>query len=59
MKEVLGERLVTVFPRQGHYALDPANIGRYAAADIGIERIGDLLELDLASRLGAYQESSS
>lgn len=23
MKEVLGSRLTTVFPRQGHYALDP------------------------------------
>jgi FMN phosphatase YigB (HAD superfamily) len=59
MKVVLGERLTTVFPRQGHYALDPANIGRYPAADIGIDRIGDLLELDLASRLGANQEASS
>ena len=43
MKEVLGERLVTVFPRQGHYAHDPANIARYPAADCTVERIGDLL----------------
>ena len=33
MKAVWGERLVTVFPRQGHYAHDPANVGRYPAAD--------------------------
>jgi hypothetical protein len=52
MKEILGARLVTVFPRQGHYAHDPANIARYPAADISSRRIGDLLELDLASRLG-------
>ncbi|HEY3634589.1 MAG TPA: HAD family hydrolase [Caldimonas sp.] len=48
MKKILGERLVTVFPRQGHYALDPANLARYPGADIGIERIGDLLDVDAA-----------
>jgi hypothetical protein len=58
MKEVLGERLVTVFPRQGHYAHDPANLARYPAADIAIDAIGDLLEIDLASRLAALQETS-
>ena len=57
MKEVLGARLVTVFPRQGHYAHDPANIARYPAADVSVDNIGDLLELDLASRLGAIQET--
>ena len=44
MKSDLGERLTTVFPRQGHYALDPANIASYPAADITVERIGDLLD---------------
>ncbi|MFC5497294.1 HAD family hydrolase [Caenimonas terrae] len=52
MKEVLGERLTTVFPRQGHYAADPANLARYPAADLSIERIGDLAQLDLASLPG-------
>jgi FMN phosphatase YigB (HAD superfamily) len=47
MKGVLGERLHTVFVRQGHYAQDPANAARYPAADRTIERIGDLLDLDL------------
>lgn len=56
MKEILGARLVTVFPRQGHYAYDPANLARYPAADISVDHIGDLLELDFASRLGATQE---
>ncbi len=46
MKQILGERLVTVFPRQGHYALDPANLARYPRADIDIDRIGDLLDVD-------------
>ena len=43
MKAIWGERLVTVFPRQGHYAHDPANAGRYPPADFTVERIGDLL----------------
>ena len=54
----LRERLVTVFPRQGHYALDPANLARYTAADISVDNVGDVLELDLSSRLGATQEKS-
>jgi FMN phosphatase YigB (HAD superfamily) len=53
MKAVWGERLVTVFPRQGHYAHDPANVGRYPAADCGVERIGDLLAVDLDALLAA------
>ena len=53
MKEVMGDRLVTLFPRQGHYALDPANIGRYPAADYTIDAIGDLLMLDIGALCGA------
>jgi FMN phosphatase YigB (HAD superfamily) len=52
MKQVWGDRLVTVFPRQGHYAVDPANLGRYPAADISVDRIGDLLGRDATSLLG-------
>ncbi len=44
MKQSWGDRLTTVFPRQGHYALDPAEVAKYPAADIEVERIGDLLE---------------
>lgn len=44
MKQSMGDRLTTVFPRQGHYALDPVNIARYPAADMTVERIGDLVE---------------
>jgi FMN phosphatase YigB (HAD superfamily) len=46
IKEVWGERVTTVFPRQGHYALDPDQIARYPAADVTIERIGELVSLD-------------
>jgi hypothetical protein len=47
MKKTWGGRLTTVFPRQGHYALDPENIAAYPPADVAIERIGDLLDYDL------------
>ena len=50
MKETLGERLVTVFVRQGHYARDPTNIALYPSADFSVDSVGDLLDLDLSSR---------
>ncbi len=53
MKSAWGDRLTTVFPRQGRYALDPTIIGSYPPADITVERIGDLLDYDLAMFLGA------
>ena len=52
MKDQLGQRLFTVFPRQGHYALDPANIARYPTADLSVDRIADLLDVDFAPKLG-------
>jgi FMN phosphatase YigB (HAD superfamily) len=42
MKDVWGDRLTTVFVRQGHYAHDPALLAAYRPADISIERIGAL-----------------
>jgi FMN phosphatase YigB (HAD superfamily) len=44
MKKVWGDRLTTVFVRQGHYAADPAQVDPYPAADVTIERIGDLVD---------------
>jgi FMN phosphatase YigB (HAD superfamily) len=52
MKKVLGNRLTTVFPRQGHYALDPHNLSTYPPADLAIERIGDLRNFDLPALVG-------
>ena len=52
MKKVLGDRLTTVFLRQGHYALDPHNIAAYPPADLTIERIGDLLDCDFPALFG-------
>ena len=56
MKNVWGNRLTTVFPRQGHYALDPHNITTYPAADHTVERIGDLVNCDLPALLGMAAE---
>lgn len=44
VKAAWGERVTTVFVRQGHYALDPAIVSRYPAADVTLERIGDLAD---------------
>jgi FMN phosphatase YigB (HAD superfamily) len=55
MKAVLGDRLTTVFARQGHYALNSENIRLYPAADITVECIGDLIHTNLS----AFSESAS
>jgi FMN phosphatase YigB (HAD superfamily) len=52
VKDSWGDRVTTVFPRQGHYATDPQILARYPAADISLDRIGDLLELDLEKLVG-------
>jgi len=59
MKDLWGGRLTTVFPRQGHYALDPKNIAVYPPADITVERIGDLVSYDLSALLGAAEAGSA
>jgi hypothetical protein len=47
VKESWGDRVTTVFPRQGHYALDPEVLSRYPPADVSVDRIGDLMSLSL------------
>ena len=42
MKTIWGDRLTTVFVRQGHYAADAQLCSKYPPADVVIERIGDL-----------------
>lgn len=46
VKRHWGQRVTTVFPRQGHYALDPDETAKWPEADIALDRIGDLLEHD-------------
>jgi len=47
MKKAWGNRVTTVWPRQGHYALDSQAIAMYPSADLTIDRIGDLINYDL------------
>ena len=47
VKKIWGARVTTVFPRQGHYAHDPKALAGYPAADISVDRIGDLLKFSL------------
>jgi FMN phosphatase YigB (HAD superfamily) len=49
MKAIWKERLKTVFPRQGHYAHDPAALTTYPAADLTIEHIGELATMSLGA----------
>lgn len=54
IKSAWGERVTTVFARQGHYANDAKTTARYPAADMSIGRIGELLRHDV-TRLSPAQ----
>jgi FMN phosphatase YigB (HAD superfamily) len=49
VKDAWGDRVTTVFPRQGQYAQDAKAVASFAAPDITVDRIGDLLGCDLSS----------
>jgi FMN phosphatase YigB (HAD superfamily) len=51
VKKIWGERVTTVFPKQGHYALDPKILAENPPADIELSKISDLLNCDLAALL--------
>ncbi len=59
VKQVWRSRLTTVFPRQGHYALDPKALASYPPADVSVERIGDLLAYELPALLAAAAGSGT
>jgi FMN phosphatase YigB (HAD superfamily) len=46
VKKIWGKRVTTVFPKQGHYALDPDILAEYPPADIELAKISDLLAYD-------------
>jgi FMN phosphatase YigB (HAD superfamily) len=46
IKQVWKNRVTTIFTRQGHYALDEAEVAKYPPADLTIERIGELINYD-------------
>jgi FMN phosphatase YigB (HAD superfamily) len=52
IKKAWGSRLTTIFPRQGHYAVDP-RVADYPRPDITVQRIGDLVNYDLETIISA------
>jgi len=56
-KQAWGERVTTVFPRQGEFALDPVTLASYPPADVIVERISDLLSYDLPDLLSVQKPS--
>ena len=46
VKAIWQSRVTTVFVRQGHYALDVEALAQYPPADLTLDRIGDLRQLD-------------
>jgi len=53
IKKFWGARVTTVFPRQGHYALDAALVAQFPKPDITLERIGELQKYSLEEMLAA------
>ncbi len=47
IKASWGEKVTTIFPKQGHYAFDEKETSKYPPADFSIERIGDLLNFGI------------
>lgn len=55
IKQAWGARVTTVFPRQGHYALDAKEVAKYSPPDLTVERIGRLLEYAPAALVDAVR----
>jgi FMN phosphatase YigB (HAD superfamily) len=53
LKQYWGRRVTTVFPRQGHYALNAAQVAKYPQPDITLERIGELQKYSLKELIAA------
>ncbi len=48
LKQQWGDRVTTIFPRQGHYASDPEELRKRPPADIAVDAIRDLLSFERA-----------
>jgi FMN phosphatase YigB (HAD superfamily) len=59
MKGAWGDRLTTVFARQGHYAFDAANIAAYPPAAWSVDHIVDLVDPEFAAFLGNHDAGTT
>ncbi|HVO64639.1 MAG TPA: HAD family hydrolase [Terriglobales bacterium] len=57
VKRAWADRVTTVFVKQGKFARDSATVAANPAADVSIERISDLLDMDLSAVVGANAQS--
>ena len=57
VKKQWGPRVTTVFPRQGHYAMDPKALASHPAPDVTLERIGQLVDYDISALRAATRPS--
>ena len=55
VKEEWGQRVTTVFPRQGQYAHDAKALASFNGPDVTVDRIGNLLAYDLATLVAGQQ----
>jgi FMN phosphatase YigB (HAD superfamily) len=53
VKQAWGTKVSTVFPRQGSYAHDPDALAKYGQGDLAVDRIGELVDMDLSALLTA------
>src|SRR5262249_47344053 len=58
VKHAWSSRVTTVFPRQGHYAMDEKEIAKYRSPDLVIERVAMLLDYDLPTLIAAASSTS-
>ena len=56
-KKAWGNRVTTIFPKQGEFALNPKVLAAYPPADIAVDLISDLLSCDLPDLLPGRQFS--
>ena len=56
VKKVWGDRVTTIFPRQGHYARDRAARAGFPCPDVSIDGIGDLLHYDMQTLVGPRRQ---
>lgn len=51
IKQAWGDKVTTVFVRQGHYANDAKAIADYPPADVTLDRIGQFADADIPARI--------
>jgi FMN phosphatase YigB (HAD superfamily) len=56
VKKIWGDRVTTVFPRQGQYAYDGDAIAECPPADLTVERIGDLVNYEMSALCAGKKE---